>query len=201
MRTGALWVALAVVLGVAASAQQPTPAPAAKPAAARAVPPLPTYDASNLDARLAEASAKAREENRRVLVLWGSNTDEASRSLIELAVRNGEVSRKLQDQYDVIRADPAGNEALAARLAADVKAGALPRLTVLDADGRVVANEAAATLTTAGTGPAALDPRQVVSFLTKHQAPPLNAETLLSGALSRAKKEQKTLFLWFSAPW
>jgi hypothetical protein len=200
MRTRTLWITLALVLGAVASAQQPPPTPAA-PASARAAPPLPTYDASNLDARLAEASANARGNNRRVLVMWGSNADEASRSLIELAVRNAEVSRKLQYEYDVIRADPAGNEALAARLAADVQAGALPRLTVLDADGRVVANEAAATLTAGGTGPAALDPRQVVSFLTKHQAPPLNAETLLAGALSRAKKEQKTLFLWFSAPW
>ena len=200
MRTSTLWITLALVLGAVASAQQPPPTPVA-PASARAAPPLPTYDASNLDARLAEASANARGNNRRVLVMWGSNADEASRSLIELAVRNAEVSRKLQYEYDVIRADPAGNDALAARLAADVKAGALPRLTVLDADGRVVANEAAATLTAGGTGPAAPDPRQVVSFLTKHQAPPLNAETLLAGALSRAKKEQKTLFLWFSAPW
>jgi hypothetical protein len=169
--------------------------------AARATPPLPAYEASNLETRIAEASAKATAENRRVLVAWGSNADKASQSLIELAARNSEVSRKLLYEYLVVRADPAGNEALAAKLGADVKAGSLPRLTVLDAGGRVLANEAAASFKSATPGPFAFDPKPVVEFLAKNQAPYPNAETLLAGALSRSKKDQKALFLWFSAPW
>ena len=36
---------------------------------------------------------------------------------------------------------------------------------------------------------------------TAAQSPSPNAEMLLAAALSRAKKDQKTLFLWFSVPW
>ena len=177
-----------VALGAVVSAEQP----------AR---PLPTYEAANLEARIAEASARAGHDNRRVLVAWGTNGDKASQALVDLIARNHEVSQKLLYEYDLVRADPAGNEALAAKLGADVKRGALPRLTLLDANGRVVANEAATTFKAAGADSPAYDPEALVAFLTKHQAPYLDASTLLAGALSRAKKDQKTLFLWFSAPW
>ncbi len=171
------------------------------PAAARSARPLPTYEASDLEARIADASANATHDNRRVLVVWGSNVDKASQALIELTVRDSDVAQKLLYEYDVVRADPAGNEALAAKLGAATPGSSLPRLTVLDGSGRVIANEPAATFTSGGTASSALDPQRLVDFLTKHQAPYLNAETLLSAALARAKKEQKTLFLWFSAPW
>jgi len=171
------------------------------PVELRVTPPLPTYDAANLEARIAAASAHARDENRRVLVAWGSNADKASQALIELTVRNSDVSRKLLYEYDVVRADAAGNDCVAAKLGAKVTTGTLPQLTVLDAEGHVLANEGTGTLMAAGASPAASDPKLLMAFLTKHQAPYLNAETLFAGALSRAKKDQKTLFLWFSAPW
>lgn len=171
------------------------------PATARATRPRPTYEATDLEARIAEASAKARHDNRRVLVMWGSNADKPSQALIDLTVRDSDVAQKLLYEYDVVRADPAGNEALAAKLGAGGMGSALPRVTVLDAGSRVIANEAAATFTAGGTAASTLDPQRVVDFLAKHQAPQLNADTLLAAALGRAKKDQKTLFLWFSAPW
>ena len=191
------WEATPRSAGVGLATRQPQ----AAPAQVRPKPPLPTYDASSLEARIAAASAKARGENRRVLVAWGSNGDQPSQALIELTVRNSEVSQKLLYEYDVVRADPAGNDGMAAKLGADVKGGALPRLTVLDTDGRVLANEPAETFKSSTPGSSAFDPKALVAFLTKHQAPYLDAEALLTGALSRAKKDQKTLFLWFSAPW
>jgi hypothetical protein len=194
-------MALVVALGVTASAQQPPPTPAAAPPAARAMPPLPTYEAPKLEARIAEASAKARDENRRVLVMWGSNADKTSQAFMELTARNSEVSQKLLYEYFVVRADPAGNEALAAKVGAELRGGSLPRMTVLDADGRVLANEAAATFAASTGASSSYDPKALIAFLTKHQAVYLDAEPLLTSALSRAKKEQKTLFLWFSAPW
>ena len=133
--------------------------------------------------------------------MWGSNADKPSQALIELTVRDSDVAQKLLYEYDVVRADPAGNEALAAKLGAETSGKALPRLTVLDAGGRIIASEPAATFTSGGAASPALDPQRVVDFLAKHQAPHLNAAALLSAALSRAKKDQKSLFLWFSAPW
>jgi hypothetical protein len=199
MRKTALWVVLIIALGATASAQQPTAVQSA-PRTTRAAAPLPTYDAPNLAARIADASAKARDENRRVLVIWGSNADKASEAFLELTARNSQVSQKLLYEYDVVRADLAGNEALAAKLGADARGGALPRLTVLDADGRVLANEVAATFAASAAGASSYDPKALVAFLTKHQAVYLDAESLLTSALNRAKKEQKTLFLWFSGP-
>jgi hypothetical protein len=201
MRTSVFWIALVVALGVTASAQQPSATQSGTPRAARAPAPVPTYDAQNLEARIAEASAEAREENRRVLVMWGSNVDTASQALAELTARNSEVSRKLLYEYVVVRADPAGNEATVAKLGAEVKGGALPHLTVLDADGRVLANEAAAAAAGSAAGSSPYDPKALIVFLSEHQAAYLDADPLLKHALSRAKKEQKTLFLWFSAPW
>jgi hypothetical protein len=200
MRTSMLWIAFVTALCTAASGQQPAATQAA-PRTTRAPAPLPTYEAPTLTARIADASAKAREENRRVLVIWGSNTDKASEAFMELTARNSEVSRKLLYEYFVVRADPSGNEALAAKLGAEVKGVSLPRLTVLGADGHVLANEAAATFAASAAGASSYDPKALVAFLAKHQAVYLDAGSLLTSALSRAKKEQKTLFLWFSAPW
>jgi hypothetical protein len=200
MRKLSIRMAVVVALGALVSGQQP-PATQAAQAAARVAPPLPTYDASNLEARVTGATAKARQENRRVLIAWGSNSDKASQALIELTARNSEVSRKLLYEYDLVRADPAGNEAVAVKVGADLKEGAVPRLTVLDTEGRVLANEAAATFKGAAGAASLFDPKLLVAFLTKHQAPYPRAEPLLTSALSRAKKDQKTLFLWFSAPW
>jgi len=184
MRKIGVWQALLLALGACASAQQPA---------------LPAYDARNLDARIAAASAQARKENRRVLVAWGSNTDMSSKALTELAGRNSGVSQKLLYEYFLVWADPYGNETLAAQLGAEVKSTALPRLTVLDPDRKVLASAGVEAFKTAGSS--AYDPEAFVAFLTKYQAPYLDAEQLLAGALSRTKKDQKTLFLWFSAPW
>lgn len=187
-------VVLSSVVGAANSAAQPVAAERGP------TPPAPTYDAADLDARIAAASTRAREENRRVLIAWGSNTDRSSQAFIELTAKSSAVSRKLLYEYEVVRADAAGNEALAARFGAHLKEGAVPWLTVLDAGGQVIANESAAAFK-ASTGSSVFDAEAVVAFLTRHQAAYLDAKTLLAGALSRAKKDQKTLFLWFSAPW
>lgn len=212
-KTGILaaYVVATCALGALVSAAQParagpeSPADGAlrqtAPASARASRPLPTFEAAKLEARIAEASANATHDNRRVLVMWGSNADKPSQALIELTVRDSDVAQKLLYEYDIVRADPAGNEALAAKLGAETRGTSLPRLTVLDAGGRVIASEAAASFTSGGAASSVLDPQRVVDFLTKHQASPLNAATLLSAALGQAKKDQKALFLWFSAPW
>ena len=184
MRKNGICLGVLLALGSVVSAQKP---------------PLPAYDAQNLDARIAAASAQAREENRRVLIAWGSNADQASQALTELTVRNSEVSRKLLYEYDVVRAERAGNEALAAKLGAEVKSVALPRLTVLDPNGKVLTSAGLEAFKAAGSS--VYDPEAFVAFLTKYQAPYVDAEQLLAGALSRARNDQKTLFLWFSAPW
>jgi hypothetical protein len=159
--------------------------------------PLPTYgpDAAST---LVAALAAARTENRRVLIQWGTNGDPASDALIQVLTKGAEVPRTLMYEYEIVRAELKGNESLAAKYR--VKAP-MPHLTVLDAQGKLLANQPVATFKAAGEGAAAYDATKLNEFFKTYQAAHVAAEPLLTEALGRAKKDQKTLFLWFSAPW
>jgi hypothetical protein len=162
--------------------------------------PLPTYDAANLDARIAQALAVAKDENRRVLVQWSGKADPAGKALIQ-AETKGDLAHTLLYEYAIVRADVAGNAAVASRYKADVKPVSLPFLTVLDARGTVIGAQPASAFQ-AGSGAAAtIDDRKLNEYLLKFKPEYVNAEPLFTAALSQAKKDQKTLFMWFSAPW
>jgi hypothetical protein len=136
-----------------------------------------------------------------VLIQWGSNSDKASQELIQTMLKNPDVSRTLLYEYEIVRADITGNERAPATYKADIRAGGFPHLTVLDADRKVLADQPAAPFKTEGEGAAAYDGKKLSDFLKKYQAPYVNADPLFKRALAQAKKEQKTLFVWFSAPW
>jgi hypothetical protein len=161
--------------------------------------PLPVYDAANLDARIAQALKVARDENRRVLIQWSGRTDPAGRALIRTESA-GALAQTLLYEYAVVRADVAGNGRLASRYKAGVKPGSLPVLTVLDAQGTVIGSQPASAFKGAG-GPATFDAAKVNAYLLKFKPVYVNAEPLFTAALSQAKKDQKTLFMWFGAPW
>ena len=112
-------------------------------------PPLPTYLAT-AQPRLATALADARHENRRVLIVWGANAETPSQDFILTMLRHGEVSRTLLYEYEVVRAEVKGNERLAAKY--KVPKGRLPHLTVLDANGALLASEPVAPFKAAGDG-------------------------------------------------
>jgi hypothetical protein len=71
---------------------------------------------------------------------------------------------------------------------------------VLDSKGTVIANTNADSLRP-DADPSGIDPVKITSFLRLHQAPALNAVAQFDAALKRAKKENKMVFGWFSAPW
>ena len=189
MRTAA--VAFAVVtLGIGLHGQSPE----------RTAPALPTYQA-DFAGRLASASANAQHENRRVLVVWGSNADKPSQDFILTMMRTPELARTLLYEYEIVRVEFPGNEAAAGKFKATPAADGLPYLTVLDAQGAVLANHPVAPFKGTGTGAAAWDGRKLNDTLTKYKPAYVEAEPLLAAALDRAKRENKTLFLWFNAPW
>ena len=168
------------------------------PATVMVAPPLPTYLA-NAQPRLATALADARHENRRALIVWGANAEKPSQDFILTMLRHGEVSRTLLYEYEVVRAEVKGNERLAAKY--KVPKGRLPHLTVLDAKGALLASEPAAPFKAAGDGAAAWDGTKLNGLLTKFKPAYVNADPVFTAALDQAKKEGKTLFLWFNAPW
>jgi len=50
--------------------------------------------------------------------------------------------------------------------------------------------------------PAVFDTKKIADFLSTYQAPPApDAGPLLQAALARAKTDDKSVFVWFSAPW
>jgi hypothetical protein len=162
--------------------------------------PLPTHEAANLDARIAKALAVAKDENRRVLIQWSGKTDPAGKALIQ-AETKGDLAHTLLYEYAVVRADATGNGAIASRYKASVKPASLPFLTVLDGQGKVLGSQPASAFATGAGAAATFDDKKLNEYLLKFRPEYVSAEPLFTAALSQAKKDQKTLFMWFSAPW
>jgi len=162
--------------------------------------PMPTYTA-DVESRLAAAFARARDDNKRVLIQWGSNADRAAASLIATMRKDSTISRTLLYEYEIVRAEMKGAERVASKYRGTGGRPTPPYFTVLDAQGKVLASQAALTFKATGEGAAAYDGKKLNEFLTKYKPAYVNAEPLFTEALSRAKKDQKALFLWFSAPW
>ena len=196
----AFCLASTTLLGVLPAAAQLAPAPAAAPDKPK------LYD-EQADARrqIAAALAKAKKENRRVLIQWGGNWCGWCLKLDELCKSDAKLRQKLQYEYDVVHVD-AGREGKNLELAKEYGAACekegYPYLTILDADGKPLANT--------GTPPFENDPKdmkaghspeKLVNFLTKHQAAYPVAQTLLDEAVAKAKAEKKQVLVHFGAPW
>lgn len=146
---------------------------------------------ADASAALEAARTKAASENRRVLVVWGANDSEACRRLDEVLNKDAEVAEKLSYEYDLVRIAAGANAELARRLGADVEK--LPSLTVFDAKGTALANQETSALVG--------DPKRLLEFLTRHQAPYEKAEDIRARALRDASAAGKKLLLTFGAPW
>jgi thiol-disulfide isomerase/thioredoxin len=168
------------------------------------------YDESADGAKqIAAALEKAKKNNRRVLVQWGASWCGWCVALHGLCKTDRDLSKELLYEYDVVYIDVGQlnkHMELAEKYGADLKKGGLPYLTVLDADGKAIANQETGPLemphdpATAGSK-LAHDPKKVMEFLKKNQAPAQEAQAVLAAALAKAKAEDKKVFLHFGAPW
>jgi thiol:disulfide interchange protein len=178
----------------AQESQTDTPAEQAKPS---------TYDESaDATEQIAAAVAKAKKENRRVLLQWGANWCSWCHLLHGMMEKNPDVSRKLMYEYDVVLVD-VGSDGVKNRDLArkyDATLASFPYLTILDSDGEVVVNSQTEPFEVSGDKPGH-DPARLVEFLTKHQADYLSAESVLNEGLAEAKQNNKRVFLHFGAPW
>lgn len=185
---------LAAVLAPAARSQEGTPSKEEKT-------PAPIYDESaDAKKQIEAALARAKEENKRVLLVFGANWCGWCRKLDGLFKKDPEVARVLLYEYEKVLVDVGRfdkNEDLAADLGAAVRQNGIPFLTVLDAGGKPVANQETSSLEEGS----AHDPAKVKTLLEKWAAPPLDAEKVLAEAVARAGKEGKRVFLRFGAPW
>ncbi|MBM3985108.1 MAG: DUF255 domain-containing protein [Planctomycetes bacterium] len=191
--------ALLLLLAAPLSAQDAA-APAVAPAPAKTA----LYDeAADGRAQIDAALQRATRGNRRVLVQWGGNWCGWCIRLHELSSSDQEIRRKLQYEYDVVHVDIGRWDKhmdLAASYGADLKGHGVPFLTVLAADGSVLANQETGSLEAAGGTPGH-DPAKVLAFLAQHQAPYRQAADLRAEALATAARDGKQVFLHFGAPW
>jgi len=190
--------------GQAVPPPQAAPPPAAavvqKPAAA----PRKLYN-ETADAKVAitAAVAAAAEDGIRVLVNWGGNDCPRCAS-IGLAQRDPGFGVKLSDEYKVVYVDVGNadrNGEVAQAFGVKLTADGLPHFTILDAKGAAIAQVAGKDFA-AEADPAKLDGKKLGAFLKQHQAPPPPpAQPQLTAALEQAKRQDKQVFLWFTAPW
>jgi thiol-disulfide isomerase/thioredoxin len=197
----AVAVSLAVFAAAAAPARDNKPARPKKPVAKK-----PVYD-EKADAKAAvkAALAAAKRENRRVLIQWGGNWCSWCVLLHDRFREDRDLARKLRYEYDVVYVDVGKGDKnldLAAKYGADFKDHGVPYLTVLDAGGKVLANQPTDPFETKSEeGQKGHDSKKLLEFLTKHQAKPLKADEVLSAALAEAAKSKRNVFLHFGAPW
>jgi hypothetical protein len=165
----------------------------------------PAFD-EKADAKAAIKAAldAAAIDGIHTLIVWGANDDNGSRLFLE-AKRAPAVSKPafFSDEYKNVNVNVGHldrNADLAKSYGAKLKAEGLPALTVLDSAGTAIANTNAAALRP-DDDPAGIDPVKVAAFLKLHQAPAPDAVAPFEAALKQAKKEDKTVFVWFSAPW
>lgn len=185
-----------------AAAAQPPEGVQAVPAKPAGKPPrAPIYDEkADARAQINAALIKAKKENRRVLVQWGANWCGWCHLLHETCASDKDIKKELLYEYDVVLVDIGRfdkNMDIAAEYKADLKASGVPFLTVLDADGKVIANQDTGSLEEGDHH----DPAKVMAFLKEHQAEYPTAESVLSEGTKRAAAENKVVFLHFGAPW
>lgn len=172
----------------------------------------PLYDEqADAKTQIAAALAKAKKENRRVLVQWGGNWCPWCIRLHEFYRSDSEVKKILMYEYDMVFIDagkPAGkNVELARSYGADLQKEGYPFLTILDADGKPVANQETASLEAKNSSGESLGVKEgynsaaVLKFLDDHKATYENASSRLDSVIAQAKAQNKTVFLHFGAPW
>lgn len=195
-------IAAAFVLFLAAplvfASVREDPKPAAKPVK------VPTYDAAAVGAdQIAAALARAKREDKRVLVQWGANWCGWCNLLAATMKDDKAIAKEVLYEYEVVKIDVGRFDKhvdLAKKYGAAIEGG-IPFLTFLDADGKVLANQETGSLVDKTADAQRHDAAKVLELLKKHEAPRVEAAKLREAAFARAKAEGKRVFLHYGAPW
>jgi thiol-disulfide isomerase/thioredoxin len=156
-------------------------------------------------AAFAKATATAKHDDKRVLVMFGGDWCGWCHKLHELFKSDGEIAKILNYEYVLLMVDteapgaPAFLEKCKAALSPEdsQKVFGVPFLAVLDVDGKIVTAQRTDPLEEGDHH----HPGRVKEFLTKWTVTPKDADLVLREGLSRAASEDKRVFLKFGAPW
>ena len=159
------------------------------------------YDTrADAKAQIETALAKAKRDNKRVLLQFGGNWCSWCYKLHDVFNKNHEIASLLRNEYELVLVDIGQmdkNMELAESYGAELKKHGVPFLTVLEDGGQVVTNQNTGDLE---DGPVH-DIDKVKAFLQKWTPEPLDAEVVLTNALARAEAEKKRLLVHLGAPW
>ena len=196
-------VAILTCSSISAVAQDQAPTQA-KPATAAKKASI--YDqTADASAQIEKATAAARRENKRILVMFGGDWCGWCHKLHELFASNAEIRKILSYEYVLVMVDtkaPNAAELMDKCKAAltqedQQKAFGVPFLGVLDSDGKVVTAQRTDPLEEGDHH----HPGRVKEFLNRWAVTPKDAEVVLREGLSGAASEDKRVFLTFGAPW
>jgi thioredoxin-related protein len=200
-----LWVTVCILaIGAAAASAQDaakTPAKPASPAKRASI-----YDkAADAKALVAKATARAKKDNQRVLLMFGGDWCGWCHKLHDLFASNPEIRKTLGYEYVLVTIDtvspnaPELLETCKAALSKDElqKGVGYPFLAVLDAEGKVVTAQRTDPLEEGDHH----NPARVLEFLDRWKVPAKDAKLVLEDALSRASSDDKRVLLTFGAPW
>lgn len=151
-------------------------------------------------AQIADAVARARRENRRVLIQWGGNWCSWCLLLHDCFQSDANLAQTLRNDYDVVLIDINRNRDLAGTYGAVPRGSGVPFLTILDSAGKVLINQPTEPFETKKEGKNGHDPRKLREFLTEHRAPAQKAEEVLETALAEAARSERNVLLHFGAP-
>lgn len=152
--------------------------------------------------QIAEALSRAQRDNKRVLLMFGANWCSWCHLLHGLFDNDPEIAKTLLYEYELVLIDVDTVNGSKHNADADERYGnptkhGLPVLVVLDAGGKQLTTQETGALEQ-GKGH---NPDKVFAFLNQWKPEPLSAESVLSKALAEAKRENKNVFVAFSAPW
>jgi thiol-disulfide isomerase/thioredoxin len=188
----------ALTVAILAAAQENAPAKDAK------ADQRPFDEEADAKKALQTALQRAKKDNRRVLIEWGDSTNDWCVLLHKSFTAEAGLHKKRLYEYELITiaVGPMNmNQELAKQFQAALGDG-IPYLTILDGDGKVLANERTDPFQTkSDSGQKALDAKKLLEFLTKHEAKPLVAAKVLQEGLDQAAKSNRLVFLHFGAPW
>jgi thioredoxin-related protein len=192
-----LSVLMAVVL---TTAQGNTPAKDSKGKADQG----PFDEKADAKAVLQTALQRAKKDNRRVLIEWGTNSSDWSVLLHKSFATDAEIRRKRLYEYELITiyVGPMNKNQDLVKQYRVGNGNEVSYLTILDGEGKVLANQQSDAFQIKNEpGQKALDAKELLAFLTKHEAKPLVAAKVLETGLDQAAKSDRLVFLHFGAPW
>jgi len=158
------------------------------------------YDAkADAKVEVAKATARAKAEGKRVLLMFGGDWCGWCHKLHTLFEKDAAIAKILYNEYELVMIDTEAPNAKAYLEETSKGLGSVgyPFLAVLDADGKVLKGQKTDPLEEGDHH----DPKKVKDFLTEWQVEPKDADVMVREALSRAASEDKRVFLTFGAPW